>query len=125
MKIVEKNSKADPVSPTPIFDTRGVGGFNKGHIPGSVNVPFSSFIHPDNVTKFKSKSDLEAVLEQSGISKDDKQKDFLLSCGACISVCHLEVALAECGYKAPLLYDGSWGEWGKDPGTPKEVTAEE
>ena len=119
LKVLEENSKADSSSPTQIFDTRGPGGFNKGHIPGSTNVPFARFIDPDNVTRFKSKSDLETVLEESGISKDDKQKDLILSCGACISVCHLEVALAECGYKSPILYDGSWGEWGKDPDTPK------
>jgi len=121
---IVKDNKSKGDDSTPIFDTRGAGGFAKGHIPGAVNVPWSSFLEPDSVTKFKSKEGLEEVLRESGVS-NHKTNDVLLSCGACISVCHLAVAMDECGYKTPLLYDGSWGEWGKKPDTPKEVAPEQ
>ena len=91
----------------PIYDTRGAAGFARGHIPGSVNIPFSTFLELDSATKFKSKAELEEVLQDFGVS-NHKTKDVLLSCGSCTSVCHLAVAMDECGYKTPLFYDGRY-----------------
>jgi thiosulfate/3-mercaptopyruvate sulfurtransferase len=102
-----------------IVDTRGPGGYGKGHIPGSTNIPFSTFVDSDNSLKFKPKAELEQILDATQLNKDD---EILLCCAGAVSVCHLALALDECGYSKPLVYDGSWAEWGKDPSTPKETS---
>jgi thiosulfate/3-mercaptopyruvate sulfurtransferase len=105
---------------TTIVDTRG-SSFAKGHIPGAIHIPYSSLVEADNSLKFKPKQDLEAILKEKQIPKDEQ---ILLSCGSAVSVCHMALVLDECGYHVPLVYDGSWNEWGSDPSTPK-VTDED
>ncbi|PLB48640.1 Rhodanese-like protein [Aspergillus steynii IBT 23096] len=102
-----------------ILDTRtnalftGEDGYSdpsiqRGHIPGSVNIPLSTVLNENGA--IKTPSELRALFEQSGLS----EKPVILSCNSGVTAATVEVALEESGYAMPKrLYDGSWMEWGK------------
>lgn len=79
-------------------------GLRKGHIPGSINIPFptlveSGFLKPEFV---------ESTLKTSS------SNNFAFSCGSGITACIPLLAAYELGYRNLQLYDGSWAEWGAD-----------
>lgn len=102
-----------------ILDPRGTS-FDKHHMPGAVNIPYRSIVTEENLLKFRPKQELEALFEEKGIDVKTDER-IMLTCGSGVSVCHLFVALAECGRdnKNTFVYDGSWAEWGSDERTPK------
>ena len=121
---------APPLSPPPpppvIIDTRG-SSFAKGHIPGAIHIPYSSLTEPGNSLRLKPRAELEAILnDRVGLetvercrSEGQDRRPILLTCGSAVSVCHMALVLLEFGFPEPLIYDGSWNEWGSDPDTPK------
>jgi thiosulfate/3-mercaptopyruvate sulfurtransferase len=124
LQMVNKQQHAnddDNEPETIIVDTRG-SSFAKGHIPGAVHIPYSSLVEKDNSLKLKPRAELMSILKSKGLGKSDdgtKSPRVLLSCGSGVSVCHMALVLEECGYDSPIVYDGSWNEYGKDPDTPK------
>ncbi len=82
-------------------------GVAKGHIPGSVNVPFSTVVHDDGT--LKSAMELLALFADAGI---DESKPVVTSCGSGVTAALLSLCLTETGAKSHALYDGSWAEWG-------------
>ncbi len=92
-------------------------GLASGHIPGSANIPYSAFFHPDGT--WKHPASIRALFEDQGI---EVERPVIATCGSGISAAVIVFALHLLGRPASL-YDGSWTEWGADPSTPKAVDA--
>ena len=89
-------------------------GVTPGHIPGSVNLPYSQLFEADGT--FKSKAAIKAAFEDAGV---DLSRPIATTCGSGVTAAVLLFALHLLGKKDAALYDGSWSEWGADPATPK------
>lgn len=87
-------------------------GLASGHIPGSLNVPFSQVVENG---RLKSAQDITKAFADAGA---DLSKPIITSCGSGVSAAILAVALEEAGHKVKSLYDGSWAQWGSLPDQP-------
>jgi thiosulfate/3-mercaptopyruvate sulfurtransferase len=88
-----------------------------GRVPGSVNVPAASLVNAQTKT-FTALADAETKLAAQGVTKD---KRVMCYCGGGISATIDLFLLHQLGYDALTLYDGSMGEWAKDPSLPIET----
>ena len=85
-----------------------------GHIPGAVNLDWLELMDPSRSLRLKPPSELQALLDSVGISKD---KQVITHCQT-----HHRSGLSyfvakSLGYQIKA-YDGSWSEWGNHPDTP-------
>ena len=80
----------------------------KGNIQGSKNLPYLKIINEKNNT-FKSKDELKKVFLSHGINLNEK---LAFSCGSGITACVLGLASSIVNNKLPVIYDGSWAEYG-------------
>jgi thiosulfate/3-mercaptopyruvate sulfurtransferase len=88
-----------------------------GRIPGSVNVSAATLV--DRETKvFVELADASAKFAASGVTRD---KRVICYCGGGISATIDLFLLFQLGYEQLTLYDGSMGEWAKDPALPIET----
>ena len=88
-----------------------------GRVPGSVNVPAASLIDPAT-KRFVSPADAMARFHAVGIEKDRR---VIAYCGGGISATIDLFLLHQLGFDDLTLYDGSMGEWAKDPSLPIET----
>jgi thiosulfate/3-mercaptopyruvate sulfurtransferase len=88
-----------------------------GRVPGSVNVPSATLIDPAS-GRFVSPAEALARFEAAGISPD---KHVIAYCGGGISATIDLFLLHQLGFDDLTLYDGSMGEWAKDPSLPIET----
>ncbi|HMR29771.1 MAG TPA: 3-mercaptopyruvate sulfurtransferase [Geminicoccaceae bacterium] len=107
-----------------VVDVRSAGRFNAtdpeprpglraGHIPGSVNLPFSDLVAAD--ATLNPRDVLQERVAQAGI---DLERPIVTSCGSGVSAAVLSLALFTLGHPGAAVYDGSWSEWGSRTDTP-------
>ena len=86
-------------------------GVRSGSIPESLCLPFKELINPNHTFKEKS----EIVKKFNTILGPNITSTIVFSCGSGItaSVLALAYSLIDNTYR-PVLYDGSWAEYGKD-----------
>jgi thiosulfate/3-mercaptopyruvate sulfurtransferase len=77
-----------------------------GHIPGALNLPFTSLLAPDG--RFRAEPELRAAFAAAGV---DDGRDVVAYCGSGVSACTLLLAAAAVGIEGARLYPGSWSEW--------------
>ena len=87
-----------------------------GRIPGSVNVPAASLLDAGDGT-FVSLDEARRAYEAVGATPD---RHVVAYCGGGISATVGLFLLHQIGYPDLTLYDGSMGEWARDPDLPIE-----
>jgi len=95
----------------------GRGPWRKsGHIPGAVNLPWKSLMHPENPALMRPLDDVRAMLDQVGAVPD---KTIICSCGTGREATN-EFLLFKwyLGYPKVKLYEGSFTEWVAYPDNP-------
>lgn len=85
-----------------------------GRIPGSVNVSAATLVNA-SAKDFVSLDDAAAKFAAQGLTKD---KNIVCYCGGGISATIDLFLLHQLGYDNLTLYDGSMGEWARDPALP-------
>jgi thiosulfate/3-mercaptopyruvate sulfurtransferase len=94
-------------------------GGRAGHIPSAVLVPADGL--QDAHGAFKSAAELRRLYAPIAIDDDDEVITYCTIGGrACTTWFVLTYAL---GHDHTRVYDGSWAEWGRDPGRPVERDA--
>ncbi len=88
-----------------------------GRVPGSVNVPAATLVTPA-AKDFTTLADAEAKFTAQGVTRD---KRVVCYCGGGISATVDLFVLHQLGYDNLTLYDGSMGEWARDPALPIET----
>ena len=121
---VTQVSQAAKLSNVQIVDARAAGrfrgelpepreGLRSGHIPGSINVPFTALLNADKT--MKSPDELKSVWQDAGV---DLTKPVITTCGSGVTAAVLALGLERAGHDTWALYDGSWAEWGQFPTLP-------
>lgn len=104
--------------PAMMHTGEGGGVFGrKGHISGSVNVPFGALHDPDT-DAYLSADKLKSIFDE--VDAGDAER-IILYCGAGIGSANDAFALTMLGYENVAVYDASLSEWGNDESLPMEV----
>jgi thiosulfate/3-mercaptopyruvate sulfurtransferase len=90
-------------------------GLRGGHVPGSVNLPFTDLVRPDGT--ILPPEELRRRLVGAGI---DLSRPVVATCGSGTSACALVLSLHLIGHTQTAVYDGAWAEWGGRVDTPIE-----
>ena len=88
-----------------------------GRVPGSCNVSAATLFDPQT-RAFVPLAEAQAKFEAQGITRD---KRVIAYCGGGISATIDLFLLHQLGYENLALYDGSMGEWARDPALPIET----
>ncbi len=88
-------------------------GLRSGHIPGSVNLPYTRLFNPDSTMK-----DADALRAEFEAAGADLSKPAITTCGSGVTATILSLALERMGKTDHAVYDGSWSEWGAFPTLP-------
>jgi len=78
-----------------------------GNIEGSKNMPFTELINNDRT--FKKKDELMSIFEKNKVNPNKK---IAFTCGSGITACVLGLTNSIISGKKPVVYDGSWAEYG-------------
>jgi thiosulfate/3-mercaptopyruvate sulfurtransferase len=90
-------------------------GLRGGHVPGSVNLPFTDLVRPDGT--MLPPEELRRRLVEAGI---DLSRPVVATCGSGTSACALVLSLHLIGHTQTTVYDGAWAEWGGRADSPIE-----
>ena len=80
-----------------------------GNIEGSINLPFQKLLRKDRT--FKKREDLIEIFKSKKVSIE---KEMAFTCGSGVTACILGLANSIISDKKPIIYDGSWAEYGLD-----------
>lgn len=92
-------------------------GLRPGHIPGSLNLPYTDLLERESQT-LRSVEELRDRFESAGV---DMKRPVVTTCGSGITAAILALGLHMAGHKDVALYDGSWSEWGLPGETPVDI----
>jgi thiosulfate/3-mercaptopyruvate sulfurtransferase len=92
-------------------------GRRRGHIPGSLNLPFDLVTDPKSRT-LKPAEELRRLFAEAGVSPE---RPIVASCGSGVTACAVAFAVHLLGHPGAAIYDGSWSEWGLPGDTPVEA----
>ena len=87
-------------------------GLRSGHMPGSLNVPYSTLIENGQLVS------RERIAKAFAAGRVDLDKPIIASCGSGVTAAILWLALDAIGKEPKSLYDGSWAEWASRPDMP-------
>ncbi len=118
IKDVTQVAAASKLRDAQILDARSEGrfrgdepepreGLRSGHIPGSINIPYTSLLQDDGT--MRPDPELARVMHDAGV---DMKKPAITTCGSGVTAAIINLALARLGHRNHALYDGSWAEWG-------------
>ena len=80
-----------------------------GNIKGSKNLPFEKLINNNEGRTFKKREELINIFKERQILID---QEIAFTCGSGITACILGLANSIISGKKPIIYDGSWAEYG-------------
>ncbi len=111
-----------------VFDARSRGrfegrepepreGLRGGHIPGSLNLPYTELLDGDTQTMLPA-DQIAARFAAAGL---DPRRPVITTCGSGITAAILALGLQLIGHRDVAVYDGSWCEWGLPGDTPVET----
>jgi thiosulfate/3-mercaptopyruvate sulfurtransferase len=92
-------------------------GRRAGHIPGSLNLDYTTLIDSGTKTVVDSEQ-LTALFTAAGV---DLTRPVIASCGSGVTAGVLAFGLHLLGHRDISVYDGSWAEWGLPGDTPVET----
>uniref|UniRef100_UPI000BA9F92B Sulfurtransferase n=2 Tax=Mus musculus TaxID=10090 RepID=UPI000BA9F92B len=81
-------------------------GIEPGHIPGSVNIPFTEFLTNEGLEK--SPEEIKRLFKEK---KVDLSKPLVATCGSGVTASHVVLGAFLSGKSDVPVYDGSWVEW--------------
>lgn len=88
-----------------------------GHIPGAINVPWKSFMQPENPRWLKPEDEIKEILDNHGITKD---KTIIASCGTGREATNEYLLLKwYLGYPHVKIDENAYTGWISLPGTKK------
>jgi thiosulfate/3-mercaptopyruvate sulfurtransferase len=101
--------------PPPLYQGQGPW-IKPGHIPGAVNLPWTSLMTAENTRLLNSEDEIQTILESKGITRD---KTVICSCGTGREATN-EFILFKwyLNYPKVKIYEGSFTEWTAYPENP-------